>query len=326
MSTETGTTQESCGCNAKPARVCDVCRSATHVYTACSRACLERHLASHPQSAGSSALDRIKRAQQEMNRHAPDTWDIYGAHRARVMSLIPRAASATLGVFGAGNCSDIELEQLAVQYRAVHLIDLDAEALERARERQSPAARARIVTHGGIDLSGFLDRFETWEGLPNPEQLGPLAVTCAKQILKQLAQTFDVTVSTCVLSQLVQPYRQCVILSGTEWVSLDAALTGLHLTTLAGATRSGGHGLIIFDVLSSDRVPRLDEFREADPDTLQGFVMGELERDNLRPDPWNLTRQLGSTGLFAAPRLTPPWLWDIKTARQLVYGLLFDRT
>ena len=325
-----GVSTESCGCDERPRRVCDVCRSPTFLYTACSRACLERHLAeAHADVAGSDVATRALNQQTMMNRQAPDTWDRYAAHRERVMELLPYETDGTLVVFGAGNCSDIDLERLTATFGAVHLVDLDPEALERARERQSENARDRIVTHGNIDLSGFLARIDDWgERLPPPAELGPLAVQASKGILQRLGERFDVSLSSCVLSQLVHPFRRSLVLSGAEWVQLEAAFTGLHLTTLAGATRSGGHGLVVFDVLSSAEAPELETVQNADSNDLQMFVMREIDRDRLRPDPWNLARQLAARGpmnLFASPRLTPPWLWDIRTGLQLVYALAFDR-
>lgn len=232
-------------------------------------------------------------------------------------------------MFGAGSCSDIDLEELARSFRSVHLVDLDDEAIERARERQPEATRAAIVTHGNVDLSGFLSRIETWgERFPTPEELGPMAVEAAVGILQQLGGNFDATLSSCVLSQLVHPYQRCLALSGAEWISLEATLTGLHLTTLAGATRSKGSGLIVFDVASSDDIPKLSQARDSDPMDLQTLLMQEVDPSTLRPDPWNLIQQLGATNLanlFSAPRLTLPWLWDIGVSLQLVYGLLFER-
>ena len=262
-----------------------------------------------------------------MNRQPADTWDRFAPHRARVMDLVPRPeGKGTLAVFGAGSCSDIDLEELARTFQSVHLVDMDAEALERARERQPEATRARIVTHGDIDLSGFLSHIETWgERFPTPQELAPTTVRGAIAILQRLGENFDVTLSTCVLSQFIHPYQRCLALSGAEWISLETTLVGLHLTTLAGATRSHGRGLIVFDVASSDDIPKLCEARDADPEDLQTLVMQQVDPSALRPDPWNLVRQVGAANLFANPRLTLPWLWDIGVSLQLVYGLAFER-
>jgi hypothetical protein len=185
------------------------------------------------------------------------------------------------------------------------------------------------VPHAGIDLSGFLTELESWgETFPSNEELGPRAVERARGIIGALGRTFDVTLSSCVLSQLIFPYQRSLVASSREWISLEAALTGVHLTTLAGATESGGQCRIVFDVLSASDAPGLLDLKDSDASDLQAFVMREVDPQRMRPDPWNLVRQLSAPGLgslFSSPRLTSPWLWDIQTDHQLVYGLAFER-
>ena len=43
--------------------------------------------------------------------------------------------------FGAGNCADIDLEQLGAAFQSIHLVDIDGDALERARARQPQPVR-----------------------------------------------------------------------------------------------------------------------------------------------------------------------------------------
>jgi hypothetical protein len=70
-----------------------------------------------------------------LNRDTADSWHRYSEHRARVTALAPGGDSCA--VLGAGNCNDLDLDALTGRYREIHLIDLDAEALERARARQT---------------------------------------------------------------------------------------------------------------------------------------------------------------------------------------------
>jgi hypothetical protein len=311
--------------------VCDVCRSLTHIYTACSGECLERHLkAEHEEAAKLDLMARVVQHQTAMNLTAADKWDRYAGHRQRVMDLIPRVPDGLACVFGAGSCSDIDLVELSACFKEIHLVDLDGEALERSRARQTQSVRDRIVPHGDLDLSGFLNQIDDWgESFPSNHVLGPLAVDAARKIIQGLGTSFHVTVSSSVLSQLVLPYQRSLVGSLAEWVSLDAALTGVHLTTLAGATHSGGRCCIVFDVLSASEAPGMLDLKNADSMDLQALVMREVDPDRMRPNPWNLVRQLGAPGLgslFSSPRLTSPWLWDIETDHQLVYGLAFDRS
>ena len=132
---------ESCGCAAIPRRVCDVCHSPRHAFVACSGKCLERHLRAVHGEAPLDAEVRARASQSSMSLKSPGTWDAYAHHRRMVMSHVPRRGGA-ICIFGAGNCADIDLEQLGAAFQSIHLVDIDGDALERARARQ-PAAGAR---------------------------------------------------------------------------------------------------------------------------------------------------------------------------------------
>ena len=115
-----------------------------------------------------------------------------------------------------------------------------------------------------------------------------------------------------------------------EWDKLSACTTAVHLATLFGLTRPGGSGFMAFDVVSSDHLPGLLAYRERSEDELQAFVNEQVasQQVSLTPAPSELLAQLTASGLGAAlahVRMTGPWLWDIKSALQLVYGLGFQR-
>jgi hypothetical protein len=150
-------------------------------------------------------------------------------------------------------------------------------------------------------------------------------VQAAGRLVRELGQ-FDVTLSTCVLSQLGLPFRRAWVTSRSGWANLGSAIMGVHLATLAGATRRAG--ILACDVQTSQREPELDQFREQSDESLGAFVderrlNGALE---LSPEPRSLVAWLnapGLAGLVASPRMTLPWLWDLGDVRQLVYGLTF---
>src|SRR5450432_1744681 len=252
---------ERCGCDAEPSRVCDLCRSSEHAFLACSLSCLRTHqLAEHGASVPAETARRVRQAQREMNRRAPDAWDWYTPHRRRVMDELPKV-TGDLCVFGAGNCADIDLEYLAKRFSEVHLVDLDGEAIERSRDRQSQTVRDRIVLHPDLDLSGFLDRLDAGpENFPQGAELGQSVLLAARGLIQSLGRTFDVTLSTCVLSQLALSYQEAWVVSEATSSSVVAATTALHLATLVGSTHSGGGGFMAFDVLSSDDLPALSDF------------------------------------------------------------------
>ncbi|MEO8902066.1 MAG: hypothetical protein ABI488_09370 [Polyangiaceae bacterium] len=323
---------ERCAHDAKPRRLCDVCDAAGRTFLSCSVACLDHHLsAEHAESAPSTSLERAHSYASALNRRFPDSWAGYAEHRKRVVALIaglPRGAE--LCVLGAGNCDDLELEQLSAWFSHIHLADLDAEALERARDRQSSAVRAKLHLHGELDFSGLIEHLDDWgEQFPERAELGRAALMAAQGIVHSLGQNFPAVVSTCVLSQLATPFQRSWITSRSNWGELLSAINAVHLATLAGATRSGGRGLLIFDTSSSKDTPALGAQHGKTSDQLEAFIDGALNDGSLylKHQPQQLLAQLSSPGLnsmVADARIGAPWLWRLGQDTQLVYSLHFN--
>jgi len=314
-----------CAHVAEPRRVCEACLDAGRPFAACSAACL----AEHRREAHAGAPEpRAEDYQARVNRNVTKNREWYAAHRARVTSLLLEAgrAGGDLCVLGAGNGSDLDLPALAERFASIHLVDFDGEALARCRESAPAALRDRLVLHAGVDLSGFVGELDAWgDAFPPEAELGRAAQPAIHGVLRRLGRAFDVVASTCVLSQLAVPYHRAWILPAPDWANLHAAVTAVHLATLAGATRPGGAAVLVFDVLSSRNAPGLRELEGAPAEALAGFLAAhpELPRD---PDPRALLARLGAFGrLVVEPRLTDPWLWNIGAESQLVYALAFQR-
>lgn len=320
---------DSCGCG-KPRRLCDICYSTEHVFLACSAECLTRHQhAQHPEQAGLGSAERARAFAASINARFPDSWQRYAPHRHRLMQLVEAAGTAgKLAVFGAGNASDLELPWLVERFDEVHLIDLDQQALERARARHAVRWPERLFLHGGVDLSGLLAQLDGWgESFPEPAELGAAALAAAGQLARQLGE-FDVTLSTCVLSQLGLPFRRAWVTSRTAWAHLSSAIMGAHLATLVATTKRVG--ILVCDVQTTERAPGLDDYRARPCAELAEFVAGQVQRGalGLNPDPRSLLEWLsapGLRGLVTGASVEGPWLWDLGEVRQLVYGLTFRR-
>lgn len=325
-----GPSIQGCGCASPPHRVCDLCATP---FLACSAACLRKHQrAMHGDGVPSESRPRATDYHIKLNRNIDGHRDRYSGHRAHVMRLLASVGGApSIGIFGAGNCTDLDTERLAADFLEVHLIDVDPEALERGRESFPPATRDRVVTHSGIDLSGFEDRIDEWgDRFPDGAELGSAALASIHSILKQIGRTFHVVLSDCILSQLPIAYRRAWVTSRTNWSRLFTAITAVHLGSLVGSIERGGRGAIACDALGSKTAPELRERLEASGAELQHFVKDGLEQGKfvLDPDPGSLLGGLAVPGLrelVASAEITEPWLWDTGDVL-LVYGLLFRRT
>jgi len=299
---------------------------------ACSLSCLDRHLADR-HGASASSETRARRYLGDVNRRLAGSRQRYQGHRQQVMALALVAAPAAgdIVIFGAGNGSDLDLPLLAGTFREIHLVDLDGEALERARQELPAALRARVIPHAPVDLSGFMSYLDEWgESLPDDTTLSQTAFSAARAIVAALGRDFDAVLSTGALSQLIVPFHRAWLATRANWERLDAAIVAVHLATLVLSTRAGGRCAMAFDVLSSKDAPALLALAHRGGAELEAAVDAGVAagRTSLHPQPMTLLGQLQFPGMAAMvrePQLTSPWLWDLGDTLQLVYGLQFRR-
>jgi len=295
----------------------------------CSAQCLEKHLVSaHGPDIPRHAELRAKVALATMNRRDPDFWERYAPHRHRLMNAAcSPGAHGDIAVFGAGNGTDVDVDTLSRSFNQIHLIDLDTEAIERARDRLPSRLRDRTFLHGDVDLSGFLDRLDEWaEGVPPPETWGRPAMSAAHRNVARIGRTFDFALSTCVLSQLPRPYHRAWVASLGDWQVIEVVISAVYLASVTGVVHAGGSGFIAIDVLGSDRARELEAMSRASDAQLHDFVEQRLDRDGWEPnpDPRQLVTALRT--LVSSPGLIQPWLWDVGAHLRLVYGLSFSKS
>jgi hypothetical protein len=319
-----------CGCFGLPRRKCDRCAAghrADGIFVACSLACLRRHLKTAHQVT-QSTIERIADRQRLANQLTRNYHERYADHRRHLMALLASVGGGReIAILGAGNCTDLDLEQLARDFSRIHLFDLDGEALERARESFAAPARGRVMTHSAFDLSGLLGRLDEWgERFPDVAGLQRAAAEAIHALRRRIRQRFHVVLSDCILSQLLVPFRQHWLLPDPTWNLLSETITGIHLATVAGSVAEGGHGIIAFDVIDSSMAPELQGMSAHDAAALEEVVCEHSARGSI-VHPSEMVRRLSAPELapfIELPRLTGPWLWNTGDT-QLVYGLSFDR-
>ena len=198
--------------------------------------------------------------QRAANQSALPFSELYSGHRehltTRILAGNDSSAELSLCILGAGNCYDIDLEKLTSAYQKVHLVDLDEEALLRAREGVPSALRSRIFCHAPLDLSGMLTRLERWKKLEvTPEELIRHPEGTADALALQLGATFDVVVSACVMSQMQLSVLNTLGDRHQLFQAVRHTLSVTHLRTLARLIRPGGRGVFAADVVASDHLP-----------------------------------------------------------------------
>ncbi len=260
------------------------------------------------------------RASAELGAHFAD-------HRARLSALIlGESGGGTLALLGAGNCNDVDLPALAAAHDRVHLVDLDEEALRRARDRQPPEVAVRLAL-APADLSGVFAELPRLRGksLP-PERLQALPGEAVERVLAALPGPFDTVVSCCLLSQLM---HSCYLGLGPhpQLDDIGAAVAAAHLRALVALARPGGRIVLATDVVSSESYPLEELWGQRTP----GALLAHLEASGnylSGTAPSSLRRVLAARELplEQPPRLVEPWLWRLDgNLTFLVYAFVLRR-
>jgi hypothetical protein len=263
-----------------------------------------------------------------LNRETAERWQQYSEHRARVTALAP--GGERCAILGAGNCNDLDLGQLAARYREVHLVDLDAEALERARSRQPAAVAERLVLHAPVDLSGALHRLPSFRRRTlTPAELGALPQASADAAVAAIGGGFDTVLSACVLSQIMHSCNEALGPEAEQLQIIACALVVAHLRTVGQLLAPGGTGVIVTDTVSSDSYALEELWGERTPLALLDHLE-ETENFLSGTSPSFLRRILRTDETLAPlvdpPRLIEPWLWRLdEHLTLLAYALVFGR-
>jgi hypothetical protein len=213
------------------------------------------------ESSTGSGRKREAERQRRSNRNADRQAGRFRSHREQLTRLAVAAAPAPtrtgrLCVLGAGNANDLDLERLVATYREVHLVDLDGEALGRARDRQSATVRASLVTHAGVDLSQLLDQLEPLRALRvNVERIAAHPLAASQAVARRLGAPFETVLSACVLSQMHLALRSSLSDAHPLFEALTYTLNVTHLQTLHALSAPGGRSLLASDAADQDLAP-----------------------------------------------------------------------
>jgi hypothetical protein len=265
------------------------------------------------------------------NAASRDQWSGFADHRRKVSDLLTADGGPTrtrLCVLGAGNGNDLDLPALLQCHRAVHLVDLDSDALDRGAVRQGVGGRTSLRLFGKVDLTGLLDTIAGFTPATpiRSESLAALAELPALAVPPVLAGPYDMVASTCLLSPLIGNAFHSIGESHPQFMAMVQAIRSGHLRLLAELTAPGGTVILITDISSSDLVPELRHVSE----TAFAGLFPRLVRDRtyfhgLNPE------ILGSIvaqdpvlrARVAREESIAPWRWNLHGRVYLVWALRF---
>jgi len=281
-----------------------------------------------------SARDRELSRQVSSNRNSVRNVALFGEHRKRLTQVAaeraPSDGAAHLCVLGAGNCQDLELGQLLSRYAEIHLVDLDEEAITRARDQLPAGTRGKLTLHPGVDLSQMLGAFESYRSLTvAPKAVAEHPNVASQALLHALGRTFDVVLSSCVLSQMQLSLLTELGETHRLFPALSYTLSLTHLKTLAALCSPGGRAIFATDAATEEMAP----LAQLAPDTnwlelLQRLAVSQDLFSTLNP--LLLSEMLGDDPMLARELIVHPisdaWLWHNTEQRiYLVYAMVLER-
>jgi hypothetical protein len=182
-----------------------------------------------------------------------------------VYQAAPAAVAPRLCVLGAGNCNDLDLMRLGEVYSEIHLVDIDAAALERAVNDLPETLQERITRHAPVDLTGMLEKLEGWrEFRLTPQDLFEHPERTAAEVERRCAGSFDVVLSACVLTQMQLSVVRGLGDSHRLFQAATQTMKLTHLRTLRRLLVPGGCAILASDLTSSQIRPLQLAAAEAD--------------------------------------------------------------
>lgn len=294
------------------------------------------------------ADDRLADEERRRNRQTRDAWEPFAAHRDRVARLLldaRRAASgataedgratpaASLGLFGAGNLNDVDLQRLSAGFGRLHLIDLDGEALaaglaaQQARLRPAAVDASNIALHV-FDATGALPNLEAFRAAPQRQGAWEAALRAVDEgPVEAPGAPYDVVGSVGLLSQLLDLARRASAGRADAW-ELQRLVRRRHLRLAVDSTAPGGTAIVVFEVVSSDTLPALRDVADAD---LPELVLNAVVAGNFFTglNPLALAQAVvddpALSGRVARCKLAPPWRWNFGPRIYAATALCIER-
>lgn len=172
--------------------------------------------------------------------------------------VAPKAGTdKSLCVIGFGNGNDLDLSIAMKAFESVTLVDIDGIAMRNGAQRQLGDVSDASINLVEADITGLADFFDEAREEDTTSQFRFVIDHAARFRPQIVDAAFDVVVSTCVLSQVVDGLIRTLKTSSAELLPVIQAVRSQHFATLLDLCKPGGCILLVTDFVSSDTAPEL---------------------------------------------------------------------
>ncbi|MEZ6122723.1 MAG: hypothetical protein R3C49_06040 [Planctomycetaceae bacterium] len=277
---------------------------------------------------------------EQHNRETAALTDAFASHRGQVMTLIDASATDLLGhregrcaaiaLLGAGNCLDVDLNELAKRFDRIHLVDVDQTAVQAAVNSSRVAEQLRV--HAPVDVAAPLMSLTSRDFRPdedNRERCAELLQKLSGDCFTSELPAVDIVASLCVFSQIIHTAGRLLNTDHPAFPNLLKALRIGHLRRILKLLKPGGIAILVCDVVSSETAPQLNSTA---PNDLAELIR-QLVGDGNFFSGTNPAMMLADLNLLTRLPHGPetvhtidPWLWNLGNRTYAVYALRIQKT
>jgi hypothetical protein len=259
-------------------------------------------------------MDELVKNQICWNSKSTGKWNLYSSHREHLTRLIKSKALShndRLCILGAGNCNDLDLNVLVSDFRAIHLVDIDYQAMRNGLLRQGLGDSRNIFMHGGIDLSGCFQFLSKFDQNLKPSLHEVTEFIQAKDISLGIgtSEPFEVVISACLLTQLISTVINTLGNDHPQLFDFILKVRNHHLHQLLYLTKPHGWCLLATDIVSSDSAIEIMNCPEED---LLGLINHLIAHRNFfhGVNPYIISSIFSSSEFSSQVQMLNPWCWD----------------
>lgn len=255
----------------------------------------------------------------------PELWAAYSSHRNQVFKILRSVSVSpknTICVWGAGRTVDLDLIGLLNHYSQIDLVDINPDLTRNALLQRGFDHQSVVSVLDSVDVTGLGNFWSELKGSEAAIDIDEFAKSVNETALE--LKSYDVVVSTCLLSQLIRKADETIPLSNTgdrqkneRWASIVRMLREQHIRHLLDHVHPGGYAVLITDLTSSVALPEM-----LDPNMNADILMKSVVEGNhfhgLHPLLIQQTcNQSKGTAKPNGVRISAPWIWDSQEMQYL---------